>query len=225
MIEIINCDQGTEAWYRARAGIPTASEFQTLLAKGRGGSDSKGRRTYMMKLAGEILTGEPMESFSSVHMDRGKAMEEEARGLYAMVSNVAPEIVGFLRNGDKGCSPDSLIGERGLLEIKTALPHILIETLLQDEFPNEHKAQTQGQLWVAERDWVDLMVYWPGLPPFIRRAYRDEAYIADLAIAVKRFNEDLAEMVALLRSSYSMLENPESGAAVTQQCPEEGAAA
>lgn len=82
-----------------------------------------------------------------------------------------------------------------MLEIKTALPHILIDHLLNDEFPPEHKAQTQGQLWVAERAWIDLICYWPGLPPFVHRSYRDAPYIQKLSAAVDQFNDELAVII------------------------------
>lgn len=199
-MEIINCEQGSEAWFRFRAGIPTASEFGTILTKGRGGADSKSRRTYMLRLAGERLTGEPMETFSSVHMERGKVMESEARDFYALLHSVDPYQVGFIKDGQKGCSPDSLIGESGMLEIKTALPHILLDLILKGEFPPDHKAQTQGQLWIAQREWVDIIVYWPSLPPFVRRAHRDEAYIADLSSAVDQFNEELEAIIEKVSS-------------------------
>jgi hypothetical protein len=77
------------------------------------------------------------------------------------------------------------------LEINTKLPHLISDLILKDELPPEHKAQTQGQLWVAEREWVDLICYWPSLPPFVKRAHRDEAYIKTLAVAVDKFNEEL----------------------------------
>lgn len=195
-VEIITCDQGTEEWRKARAGIPTASEFSTVMAKGEG----KTRRTYMLKLAGEILTGEPMESYSNVHMERGKVMEDEARDLYTFIQGGDPIRVGFIRNGDKGCSPDSLIGDDGGLEIKTALPHIQIERLLKDELPAEHRAQVQGSMWVAERAHWDFVSYWPNLPLLCVRVYRDETYIAKLADEVARFNDELAATVELIRA-------------------------
>lgn len=199
-VQIIDCVQGTDEWFRVRAGMPTASEFSTIMASGRGGGESKTRRTYMLKLAGEILTGEPMERFTNSAMDRGHAMEDEARNTYAFIKDVEPVQVGFIVNGPKGYSPDSLIGNDGLLEIKTAAPHILIDKLLTDgEFSPEHKAQCQGGLWVAEREWIDLVTYWPGLPPLVKRATRDEAYIASIARAVSQFNEELAEVVKTIR--------------------------
>lgn len=195
-VQIITCDQGTDEWRKARAGIPTASEFSTILAKGEG----KTRRTYMLKLAGEILTGEPMESFSNAHMERGKIMEDEARDLYIFTQGVDPIRIGFIRNGDKGCSPDSLIGEDGGLEIKTALPHIQIERLLKDDLPPEHKAQVQGSIWVSDRDWWDFISYWPNLPMLRKRVTRDNGYIANLAGEVARFNDELAKTVEQIRT-------------------------
>lgn len=189
--EIFNCEQGSEEWFALRRGLPTASEFKTVLAKGEG----KTRKTYMMKLAGEILTGEPMESFTNGHMERGKAMEEEARQLYAFLKECEPTRVGFIKNGNKGCSPDSLIGADGAVEIKTALPHILIGLIEKNDFPPEHVAQCQGILWTAELEWIDLLVYWPKLPPFIKRAYRDETFIKKLATEVDLFNEELSFLV------------------------------
>jgi hypothetical protein len=195
-LQIFNCEQGTPEWLACRAGIPTASEFDTVMAKGRGGGDSKTRRTYMLKLIGERLTHEPMYSYSNDHMERGKVMEAEARDLYQMIAEVDCQQVGFLRRGDAGASPDSLVGNDGMLEIKTKLPHLQIDCILYDEFPAEHRAQCQGQLWIAEREWVDFVSYWPGLPLFAKRVFRDEDYIKRLAEAVRVFNTEMEETIA-----------------------------
>jgi hypothetical protein len=197
---IHTCEQGSAEWFAVRAGMPTASEFSTVMASGKAGAESKTRKTYMFKLAGEILTGEPMESYSNAHMERGKVMEDEARRFYSFMHDAEPEQVGFIVNGRKGCSPDSLLGTTGMLEVKTKLPHLLIEAILRDEFCPEHRAQCQGALWVAEREWIDLAVYWPNLPLFVKRAYRDEVYIKDLSAAVDKFNGELDEVVAKMRA-------------------------
>lgn len=193
-------EQGSDEWRQARCGIVTASMFKTVLANGKGGGESITRRKYMYALAGERVTGEPAETFSNKHMDRGRSMEAEARRFYEFMHDCECEQIGFIRNGDKGCSPDSLIGSSGALEIKTALPGVLVELILKDNFPPEHKAQTQGQLWIAEREWVDIQVFWPAMPPLIKRAYRDEAYIRDLAAAVDQFNAELAHVVERIKS-------------------------
>lgn len=195
MIQIFNCEQNSSDWFACRLGIPTGSMFATVMAKGKDGGASLTRKTYLYKLAGEIIVGEPAENFQNDHMIRGQQMEAEARDLYAFMTDLIPQQVGFIRNGAKGCSPDSLIGNSGVLEVKSKLPHLTIECLLRGEFPAEHRAQCQGALWVSEREWVDIAVYWKGLPLFIKRAGRDEAYISKLSAAVDEFNEELAGIV------------------------------
>lgn len=199
-MKIIDCEQGSPEWFSARAGIPTASEFHTVMAKGKGGGESLTRKTYLLKLAGEIITGEPMESFTNAHMERGKAMEDEARDLYSFMTDSDPLRVGFVTNGKAGASPDSLIGDRGGLEIKTKLPHLLIDLLLKGEMPPEHKAQVQGCMWIAEREWWDFAAYWPKLPLFTKRIIRDDTYIRSIADAVDQFNDELDATVARLRA-------------------------
>lgn len=190
-LEIIDVEQRTPEWYAARAGIPTASCFADVLAKGEG----KVRRSYMLKLAGELVSGEPMENFQSPAMIRGTEQEDEARALYAFLSEEPLTRVGFVRNGRVGCSPDSFVGERGILEIKSAAAHILVEYMLKGGFPPAHKAQCQGALWVCERDWVDIAIYNPRMKLFEHRGWRDEPYIKTLAEEVARFNDELAEIV------------------------------
>lgn len=199
MIEIIDCQQGEPEWFFARLGIPTASEFHTVMAVGPKGGKSATRVAYLNKLAGEILTGEPMASYSNADMERGKIMEDEARDLYAFMTDADPQRVGFIKNGNKGASPDSLIGADGGLEIKSAAAHIQIERLLKDELPSEHKAQVIGSLWVAEREYWDFVSYCPKLPLFVKRVYRDEDYIKKLANEVDLFNIELQQTVEFIR--------------------------
>jgi len=195
-LEVFDCEQGSDLWYQSRLAIPTASVFHTVLARGKGGGDSITRRKLMLKLIGESLTGQPEESYQNAHMERGIAMEAEARELYALVSGLDPQPVGFLRRGRAGASPDSLVGDDGVLEIKTKLPSLHLETYLSGKMPAEHTAQVQGELWVSGREWCDFVSYWPALPIFITRVYRDEDYIAKLSAAVDEFN---AEMVTLTK--------------------------
>jgi hypothetical protein len=199
MMQIIECEQGTPEWLAARAGIPTASEFHTVMAVGKQGGKSLTRIAYLNKLAGEILTGEPMESYVSAAMERGTLMEDEARDLYAFQNGVDPQRVGFVRNGEKGASPDSLIGDSGGLEIKSAAAHIQIERLLRGTLPPEHKAQVHGNLWVCEREWWDFCSYCPRLPLLQVRVFRDENYIKKIADEVELFNVELQQTVEYIR--------------------------
>lgn len=195
MMQVFDFEQGEAEWFKARMGIPTASKFSTVMAKGEG----KTRSEYMRKLAGEILTGEPQEAFSNGHTERGNAMEDEARQHYAFVEVAEIHRIGFIRNGNKGASPDSLVGDNGGLEIKTALPHIQIDRLERDRLPPEHKAQVQGNLWLSEREWWDFVSYWPKLPILTVRVYRDEEYIKTMADEIDRFNDELASLVERIR--------------------------
>jgi hypothetical protein len=157
----------------------------------------------MRKLAGEIVTGEPMESYSNVHMERGKVQEDEARDLYAFMRDCDPQRVGFIRNGDRGCSPDSLVGDDGGLEIKTALPHIQIDRLLRGTLPAEHKAQVQGNIWLCERKFWDFVSYCPKLPLLVVRVERDDEYIAQLEKAVDQFNAELRQLVEQIMAFHA----------------------
>lgn len=205
MIEVFkDVEQGSQHWHQLRCGCPTASRFADIMAEG----DGKMRRKYLFELAGERITGEPDESWSgNRHTERGKAMEDEARRNYAFMNDTEPKRVGFIKNGNAGCSPDSLIGDRGGLEIKTKLPHLMVDILTRDSgwYPPEHKWQLQGFLWVAERDWIDLSCYWPKMPPFVRRVTRDETMIGNLAAKVEAFNSELTSLVARLRGDTDEL--------------------
>jgi hypothetical protein len=203
MIEIFNMPQGSEEWFAVRRGIVTASEFATVLAQGRGGGDSKTRRTYMLKLMGERLTGDPMYHYQNDHMERGHVQEPDARNMYAFVSDVEPKPVGFIRNGSVGCSPDSLIGDDGMLEIKTKLAHLQLDVLLGGTVPTEHVAQIQGQLWVAEREWCDFVSYCPKLPLFTQRVSRDEEFIARLKKAVDLFEREMVTLMDAVQPKRS----------------------
>ncbi len=156
----------------------------------------------MMKLAGERITGKNVDEGTTLSMRRGSELEPSARALYATLTHTEPEIIGFVLADDrkKGFSPDAFVGKNGLLEIKTKKPEILIPYFTQKGFPEEHKAQCQGGLWIAQREWVDLMIYWPDMPPLIKRAYRDEAYIRRLESEISRFNEALEMMVGQIKS-------------------------
>ena len=100
-----------------------------------------------------------------------------------------------------GYSPDCLVDSNGLVEIKTKLPKYQIELLLTDELPQEHVAQCQGGLWVSEREWIDFVSYWPGMPLFVKRAYRDEAMIRIIAERVETFYEELEHRMTMVMAA------------------------
>ena len=200
MIEYFNCEQNSPEWYELRRGLITASMFKTVMAQGKTkGTDSKSRREYMLKLMGERLTGDPMYMYQNDHMERGKEMEAEARDMYAFMTDLEPKPIGFIKNHGVGCSPDSMIGDDGMLEIKTKLAHLQLEVLLAGKLPTEHVAQVQGQLWVTCRRWCDFVSYCPRLPLFKIRVYRDETYIESIAKAVDLFEREMATLMEAIQ--------------------------
>jgi hypothetical protein len=204
-LEIIDCEQGSEEWFRARMGIPTASQFKTVMAEGRSGNESKTRRKYLFQLVGEIITDTPMENYNNDDMLRGKEHEPLARADYAYIhDDLEVQRVGFIRNGNKGCSPDGLIGNDGMVELKSSYPHIILEAEFEDRVPSEHLRQCYGNLWIAEREWIDLMIFWPKMPEqFCKRIYRNEAEIKRIAGAVADFNGERLELLERARRRYA----------------------
>lgn len=203
-MQILTLEQGTPEWLAARLGIVTMSELKTLLVKGKGpGGFGTGALSYMHQLIGERITGEPSDVFQgNAHTQRGHALEPVARALYSEATgNTQLEQVGIILNHSAGYSPDSLVGSDGLIEVKTKLPKYQIELLLADELPQEHVAQCQGGLWVSEREWIDFVSYWPGMPLFVKRAYRDEAMIRTIAERVEAFYEELEQRMALVMAA------------------------
>ena len=198
-MQILTLEQGTPEWHAARLGIITMSELKTLLVKGKGpGSFGTGALSYMHQLIGERITGESSDAFQgNAHTQRGHELEPVARELYQEATGLPRlEQVGIILNRGVGYSPDCLVDSRGLVEIKTKLPKYQIELLLADELPQEHVAQCQGGLWVSEREWIDFVSYWPGMPLFVKRAYRDEAMIRTIAERVEAFYEELERRMA-----------------------------
>lgn len=200
MIEIIDVQQGDPEWFAARAGLATASEFSTVMAKGKDGGASVTRRKYLYRLAGEILTGEPApEGYTNDFMARGHELEDEARRMFAFMRDVDPQRVGFIRNDRMGCSPDSLIGDDSGLEIKVAIPAVQIERLQRGALPPEHKAQVQGSMLVTGRPTWHFVSYCPKLPSLILTVQRDDEYVLQQKKAIDAFNSELDALVASIR--------------------------
>lgn len=192
---VTDIEQGTPEWLALRLGIATASELDCLLVAGKGEAGfGVAAFTYMDQLIGERITEEAAElPFQTKATIRGHELEQVARGLYEDREGITAEQVGIILNHGIGYSPDALVGTNGLTEIKTKLPKFQIGVILAGEVPKEHIAQCQGGLWVSEREWIDFISYWPGIPLFVKRMYRDEAMIRKIAERVKTFYEILDE--------------------------------
>jgi hypothetical protein len=190
--------QGSAEWLALRRGLVTCSELDCLLVNGKGPEGfGAGAMSYMDQLIGERITGEAAElPFQTKATERGHKLEGMARGLYQVREGVKVEEVAIILSHGIGYSPDGLIGDAGLTEIKTKLPKFQVGVLLAGEVPKEHVAQCQGGLYVSGREWIDFVSYWPGMPLFVKRMYRDDVYIANLAERVTIFNELLENRMA-----------------------------
>jgi len=192
-MQVINCQQGSQEWLDLRLGKITASMFSAVISKGAT------RKTYMVKLAAEKLTGISQDGFSNKAMEWGTEHEDMARANYELETFNDVNEVGFVQvNEWVGVSPDGLVGEDGLIEIKCPNSNTHIDTVLGGKMPTKHKPQVQGQLWATNRKWCDFVSFDPRMPSkqlFIVRVERDEEYIAMLKAEVEKFRSQLEDMV------------------------------
>lgn len=193
MVEFLDCEQGSEEWFRVRLGKITASRFKDVLSKGTG------RKTYMMKLVAERLTGVVQDGYTNSVMERGIEVEPQAREYYERVVGNKVKEVGFVSfDSDIGASPDGLIGDDGEIEIKCPNSTTHINTLLKGKMPTEYIPQVQGQLWVCERKFCDFISFDPRLkkrPFFCIRVSRDDKYIDMLSASVEQFRQEMLGII------------------------------
>ena len=177
-------------WLAARAGKFTGSRFADLMARTKSGP-STSRQNLLATLAVERITGSCVEMFTNSAMARGTELEPVARSAYEVLRGVLVEEVGFCESAELECvgvSPDGLIGSDGLIEIKCpAAMAKHLEALRSCAHAVEYRWQVQGQLWVTDRAWCDVVSFdprWPdGLQLAIHRVFRDEVAINELRVA------------------------------------------
>lgn len=202
-MKIIDCDQGSPEWYYARRGIPTASEFKSILTQ-TSLRLSKSADKYAAQLIGERLSEilpEGVENYTSRAMRWGQETEEEARRYFALQTGLDVRKVGFITTDDGrfGCSPDALVYDKegeliGGLELKCPEPTAHVEYLIGGVLPDEHRAQVHGGLIVTglKRWW--FMSYAPGLDALIRSVVPD-AYTFALSQALDEFHPRLMDLL------------------------------
>lgn len=194
----LEAEQGSDLWHEHRAGHGTASRFKDILA------GKKAREMYMWELVAERLAGQAKRGFSSKSTDWGQNSEPLAREEYTVQTGELVHLVGFgvhSRIKWVGASSDGLVGKHGCIEIKSPFNSGIHARTLAHGMPEDHTAQTQGNLWILEREWIDFCSYDPAFDsPYnlhIERHYRDESFIKHLEKEVKRF---LAEVNVALKS-------------------------
>jgi putative phage-type endonuclease len=207
-VKIIDCEQGTPQWHAARCGRVTASRIADIVRKTKTGV-SASRATYKGELVAERLSGQVSAGFTSKAMDWGNEQEDKARDYYAFMRDVEPVKVGFVIHPTiemAGASPDRLIGEDGLIEIKCPNSSTHIATLLGAPIDPDYAKQMQWQMACTGRKWCDFVSFDPRLPPdmqlHVERVNRDPIQIAEFEQAVRIFLNDVEADIAALLAKF-----------------------
>ncbi len=189
-------EQGTPGWFAARCGIPTASSFSRIITE-KTGKKAAAIEKYINQLVGERGTGRWKITPDTPATRHGKEHEPIARKYYEFLYDTEVFEIGLCLHDDldAGASPDGLIGDDGLLEIKCPYEDdIHIGYLRDGVLPGIYKQQVMGQLWVTEREWCDFFSYHTVFEPLRVRVYRDEKYISSLAQYVAEMLEEVEEL-------------------------------
>ena len=180
---IVRCAQRSAEWHACRLGRLTGSRVADAFATLKKGGEAAGRRNLRVQLVLERLTGVSQDSgFTTPDMERGIALEDDARLAYEAETGVFVESVGFVAHDDllAGCSPDGLTDD-GLIEIKCprAATHL---DYLRGGLPNEYMLQIIHGLWLTGKAWGDFVSFHPDFPPALRlKVTRVSASDVDLA--------------------------------------------
>jgi putative phage-type endonuclease len=205
---MMDMEQGSPEWFAVRCGKVTASRIADIIAKTKSGP-SASRANYAAQLIAERLTNTVAESYSNAAMEWGSAMEPEARTAYEFLHNSAVTLIGFVEHPTlafAGASPDGLVGDDGLVEIKCPNTATHIDTLIAKTVPNKYVPQMQWQMACTGRAWCDFVSYDPRLPEsmrlFVKRVPRDPATITELESEVTGFLFEVASAVSQLTRLY-----------------------
>ena len=205
--------QGSDEWFAARRGKVTASRVADLMARTKTGF-STSRENYKAELVLEIMTGQTIPNFTSDAMRWGTEKEPEARAKYAETTFEPITEIGFVDHPDilgAGCSPDGLVGDDGLIEIKCPNTSTFIEILLNDKVPQKWQTQIQMQLDCTGRQWCDFVCYDPRMPEgaqiYIKRVERDDMFIATMREMIQTFIKEVNETVDKIKNKIQEKQN------------------
>lgn len=191
--------QRSEEWYAAKAGIPSASNFDKIITMT--GHRSEQAEKYMYQLAGERLLGKIEGGYCNAAMTRGIELEPEARCFFEMLHDCEVQEVGLCYLDERklfSCSPDGLMDGAGL-EIKCPQLSTHIEYLLNNELPATYFQQVQGSLYVTGLFCWYFMSYYPGIKPLIVKVEPDLKFHARLSVELESFCKELDRITAKLR--------------------------
>lgn len=207
-MRIVDCEQGSDEWRMARLGKVGASGVADATARTKTGWGAS-RANLAARLVAERLTGALSEGFTNDAMRWGTEKEPEARQVYQFVHGVDVKQVGLVLHPSiemTVASPDGLVGDDGLVEIKCPQTATHIETLLCREADSRYIKQMQWQMACTGRQWVDWVSYDPRMPGemqlFVRRVNRDPVVIAELEKQVSEFLGEVSDTVDRLVKLY-----------------------
>jgi putative phage-type endonuclease len=190
---ILTDEQGSPEWLASRLGRPSASNFGRLVTGS--GKPSSSAESYINEMIAERLTGRSKPFYTNEHMERGNALEPEAREAYEFITDFEVVETGFILHDSEefGCSPDGLVAEQGGLEIKCPSDSVHVSYLRAGKVPSKYYQQVQGCLWITGREWWDFMSYHPEMPHLLVRAHRNEKYIEAMAEQVEAAVETIVK--------------------------------
>jgi len=211
-VKIIECEQGSTEWIAARCGRIGASSIADATARTKTGWGAS-RANLAARLVVERLTGAATESYTNDAMRWGTEQEPAAREMYGFASGLEVKQVGLVLHpaiSMSHASPDGLVGDNGLVEIKCPSSAVHIETLLGGSIDGKYVKQMQWQMACTGRKWCDFVSYDPRLPAemqlHVQRVHRDPQMISDLEMAVVLFLEEVDATCKALREKFSMQE-------------------
>jgi len=196
MMEIIkDIPQGSDEWMKMRIGSIGGSSISPAVAKGEG----KMRKSLLYTMVGEMLSGQKKETFKSKEMENGLTFEDDGRTLYSFMTDTEVEQIAMFRDGpNKHASPDGVVGDDGLIEIKTVIPSTFVEYKNTGVIPTDYRRQIQWTLHISGRKWCDYVVHCPAIKEIaavvITRVWRDEKEIYILNDGADMFIEEMLEM-------------------------------
>ncbi|WP_330473795.1 lambda exonuclease family protein [Terrabacter sp. C0L_2] len=195
---LTDLEQGSDEWLDARRGIVTASTVGKLLTPTGRVASNDFSRALTLELAAERIIGASEYVFVNADMERGNEVEPLARDLYASHYDRPVTQVGFMTE-DKwgftiGFSPDGLVGDDGLIEVKGPRAKKHLRTIVEDQVPAEHMAQIQCGLLVSGRAWCDFITYFGGMPMYPIRVHADPKWQEAIVVAVTMFELAVTEI-------------------------------
>ena len=200
-----NDPQGSDAWLESRKGLITGSRFKDARDRLKSGQPSSKALAYARDVARERCGGTAPGAFVNSAMKFGTEQEPLARVAYEALTGNLVEEVGFITDdsGIFGLSPDGLIDDDGVLEVKTMVSSDTLFTAVADGDISAYIDQCNGYLWMLGRQWVDLALWAPDLEPLglhltVRRITRDEA-------SIEALEADLLAFAALVRENEAKL--------------------